>query len=340
MALARLSRKPLAATTHGTTNAAKGYAIGISAAFVLSLTGIFIALASRRHGVPALVIAVWRDVFTCMAIGSALLVRAPRLLAVHRKDMGFLAVNGAILAVFNIFWTLSVVKNGAAAATLLVYSSGGFTVILERILRGERIGPFKAAAIAASLLGAALVSGAFGGSGKAPDPIGIATGLASGLAYAVYSLVGKGGARRGLSPWTSVCWSFGVAALLLLALRALPAGLVPAQAIGKGELFMPGRPAEAWLILVLLAAGPTALGFGLYNLSLGYLPAGTANLLASLEPVFTTVVAWSFLGERLGISAAIGAACTLGAVGLLWLADASTRKGDCPPASAVSAPRS
>jgi drug/metabolite transporter (DMT)-like permease len=303
-----------------------GYSIGFAAAAVLSLTGIFIALVSRRHGATALVIAFWRDAFTASFIAGVLALRSPRLLQLGRGDLAFLAGNGLVLALFNTLWTLSVVRNGAAAATFLVYSSGGFTVLLGRLLLGERIGPAKAVAVAASLAGAALVSGVFSGEAFASDPAGVAAGLASGLAYAVYSLVGKGGARRGLSPWTSVCYSFGFAALLLLALRLLPEGLIPASALGKGELFLPGRGAEAWLLLGILAAGPTALGFGLYNASLARLPAGTANLLASTEPLFTTIVAWAFLGERLGAAALTGGALILGAVVLLGLGEGAIRR--------------
>ena len=298
---------------------ASGYALAIVATAFLSLTGILIALVSRRHGVPALVIAFWRDVFASAALGLFLALKAPRLLKVGGRDLRYLAANGAVLAVFNILWTLSVVRNGAAAATLLVYSSGGFTVLLGRLLFRERIGLAKAAAVAASLAGAALVSGFFAQGAAAADALGVVAGLASGLAYAAYSLVGKGGARRGISPWTNVCYSFGTAALFLLAARGLPAGILPAGAVGSGELFLPDRPAEAWGLLVLLAALPTALGFGLYNASLAVLPAGTANLLASTEPIFAAAMAYAFLGERLGPEALWGGALILAAVLLLGL---------------------
>jgi drug/metabolite transporter (DMT)-like permease len=300
---------------------AGGYAIGILAAAVLSLTGILIALVSTRHGVAALVIAFWRDSFTSVSIAAALALFAPRLLVVRRGNIGFLAVNGLVLAGFNILWTLSVVRNGAAAATLLVYSSGGFTVLLGALFLSERVGAFKAAAVAVSLAGSALVSGIFSqGTGNA-DILGIASGLGSGLAYAVYSLVGKTGSRRGLSPWTSVCYTFAHAALILAALRLLPPSLMPDSMIGRGTLFLPGKPAEAWILLAALAAGPTAIGFGLYNASLGRLPAGTANLIASMEPVFTAVIAYAFLDERLGAAAAAGGFLILAAVVLLWLGD-------------------
>ena len=41
------------------------------------------------------------------------------------------------------------------------------------------------------------------------------------------------------------------------------------------------------------------LGFGLYNVSLGYLPSSVANLIVTLEPAFTAVIAYFLFGERL-----------------------------------------
>ena len=50
-------------------------------------------------------------------------------------------------------------------------------------------------------------------------------------------------------------------------------------------------------MLLALAAGPTLLGFGLYNISLKTLPLAVANLILSLELVFTAVIAYFLLGK-------------------------------------------
>ena len=72
-----------------------------------------------------------------------------------------------------------------------------------------------------------------------------------------------------------------------------------------------------WGVLFLLAAGPTLVGFGLYNISLGYLPASVANLIITLEPVFTAIIAAAFLGERLNAVQIAGGVLILGGVALL-----------------------
>ena len=52
-------------------------------------------------------------------------------------------------------------------------------------------------------------------------------------------------------------------------------------------------------MLFLVAAGPTLAGFGLYNVSLTYLPSSVANLVLTLEPAFTAVIAYFLLDEQM-----------------------------------------
>jgi drug/metabolite transporter (DMT)-like permease len=69
--------------------------------------------------------------------------------------------------------------------------------------------------------------------------------------------------------------------------------------------------------LFILAAGPTLIGFGLYNVSLGMLPSSTANLILTLEPVITAITAYFLLNERLTALELIGSGMILGALILL-----------------------
>ena len=69
--------------------------------------------------------------------------------------------------------------------------------------------------------------------------------------------------------------------------------------------------------MILLAAGPTVAGFGLYNSSLGLLPASVANLILTTEPVFTAVLAYFLLGEQLTRLQIGGSVLILGGVLLL-----------------------
>ena len=62
------------------------------------------------------------------------------------------------------------------------------------------------------------------------------------------------------------------------------------------------------------------MGFGLYNISMQVLPASIANLIATSEPVFTSIFAFLLFGERLGSVELIGGFLIIGGVLLLRLA--------------------
>lgn len=60
-----------------------------------------------------------------------------------------------------------------------------------------------------------------------------------------------------------------------------------------------GNSISGWGILFILGVAPTLGGFGFYTMSMRLIPAISANLVATLEPVFTAIWAYFFLGELL-----------------------------------------
>ena len=68
-------------------------------------------------------------------------------------------------------------------------------------------------------------------------------------------------------------------------------------------LFVEGIPqfsGRSWLIVLWLAVVNTALGYMLYNHSLRELTALEINMIMNLSPLFTALLSWFMLGERLG----------------------------------------
>jgi drug/metabolite transporter (DMT)-like permease len=287
------------AATSNQSNLTRGYALAMISAAVLSTTAILIRHLTQAYHMPPLVLAFWRDGFVALTLLPVLGLLRPALLHVQRKHLPFLIAYGLALATFNALWTLSVALNGAAISTVLVYCSAGFTALLGWWLLREGLGWTKLVAIALSLGGCVLVSGALDPAIWRVNLVGILTGVLSGLFYAIYSLMGRSASQRGLNPWTTLLSTFGFAAVFLLFLNLLPARLLPGTAAHPADLFWLGNALPGWGLLFLLAAGPTVAGFGLYNISLGHLPSSVANLIVTLEPAFTAVIAYFLLGERL-----------------------------------------
>jgi drug/metabolite transporter (DMT)-like permease len=153
--------------------------------------------------------------------------------------------------------------------------------------------------------------------------IGVITGLISGLALAMYSLMGKAATLRLINPWSTLLYIFAGAAAILLVINLTSLG----QSIGlaHADLLWLGRALTAWTVLVILAIGPTIGGFGLYIVSLGYLPASVANLIATLEPVFTAILAYLLLAERLSAVQLLGSALVAAGIVLLRIQERNVK---------------
>lgn len=280
-------------------NLSRGYAIALISAVILSTTAIFIRHLTQTYQIPSLVLAFWRDGFVVLTLLPVLGLLRSRLLRVERRHLTYLMFFGFVLAIFNALWTLSVSLNGAAISTVLVYCSAGFTAILGWWFLKEGLNRVKILAIILSLGGCVLVSGALNPQAWRFNLLGILTGITSGLAYAIYTLMGRSASERGLNPWTTLFYTFAFATIFLLAFNFLPVEQIPGKATHPGDLLWLGSALNGWAILFLLAAGPTMTGFGLYNVSLSYLPSSVVNLIVTLEPAITVVIAYFLLGEYL-----------------------------------------
>jgi len=299
------------------SNLARGYAIALLSAIILSTTAIFIRYLTQTYAMPPLVLAFWRDGFVAITLLPIFGLLYPFLFHVQRRHLLYLAIYGLMLAVFNALWTLSVALNGAAISTVLVYSSAAFTALFGWRFLKERLGWPKILAVALSLGGCILVSGTLDPEVWRVNLIGILAGILSGLWYTIYSLMGRSAAQRGLNPWTTLFYTFAFAAIFLLVFNLLPGGYFPGTAILPADLFWLGYALAGWGILFLLAAGPTVLGFGLYNVSLSLLPSSVANLILTLEPASTTFIAYLFLGERLTLVQIVGSLMIVSGVAFL-----------------------
>lgn len=276
-----------------------GYPLAVASAAILATTAIFIRHLTLTYEIPALVLATWRDGFVAITLVMVFVLFRPRLLLAGRQHLRYLIVYGLVLAVFNSLWTQSVVLNGAAVSTVLAYCSAGFTAILARLLLNERLDFIKLLSVFFSLSGSVLVANALDPLAWSANMTGILIGIFSGLCYAAYSLMGRSAAQRGLNSWTTILYTFGFATLFLVLFNLLLGDIFPGAASTPADFLWLGQDWQGWVILFLLAAGPTVMGFGLYNKSMTYLPSSVANIILTLEPVFTTILAYFLFKEVL-----------------------------------------
>ncbi len=309
----------------------KGYLIALTGTTLWSSTAIFIRFLIENNQLPPLILAFWRELFVSLAMLLVLALFRPSFLRLPRIYIPYFVAYGLVLMIFNATWTISVALNGAAVATVLCYSSPALTALIAWRLWREPLGARMIVAVTLSLLGCIVLSGAYSPAQWDLNPVGIAIGLASGLMYAGYSIFGKGASHRAINPWSTLTYTFAFAtAFLFILLQAPLSHWTPAMrgVGGMPELFWLGSDRTGWVILLILALGPTIGGYGLYNVSLTYLPASVANLIASLEPPLTAVLAFFLLGERMTGIQIIGSLMIIFGVVLLRLG--SNREGGKP----------
>ena len=297
----------------------RGYLSGVSATVFLSFTGILISYLNKTYNLPSLVLAFWRDSFAVIGLIVAFTLFSRGRFRLDVSYWKFFVLYGLTLAIFNSMWTFSVQFNGAAVATVLAYSSPAITAILSHLLFKEEINQVKLISIVLSLLGTALVSGAADPSAWKVNSLGILFGLLTGFLYACYSLVGKTAANKSIDPWTTMLYSFGNA-IVFLFLFNLIMNTLGRQSLFANFLWL-GTSFSGWGILFFLGIGPTIGGFGLYLVTLNYLPATVANLIAALEPALTAIWAYFLLHEQLTLIQLIGSVLVVASVILLRLGE-------------------
>ncbi|MCP4902453.1 MAG: DMT family transporter [bacterium] len=317
----------------GTTNCDQptiGYAAALTAVVFLSFTAILIRHIYLLYEVQPLVLAFWRAFFVPCTVVPFIVVLRPTLLRPGSRNLPFLAAHGLILATFNALWTISVVLNGAAVATVLVYSSAAFTALLGHWLLHERLDVGRFIVIGLCLTGCILVSGAWSPVVWSVTPIATLVGVLSGLSYAAYSLMGRTASLRGLNPWSTLAYTFCFAAMILLFANLVGGDAVPGAAAHSTDLFALGNAWHGWGFVFLLAAGPTVIGFGLYNVSLTHLAASVANLVVTLEPVLTGILAFLLLDEVLTATQLVGSTLIVVGVAILRIQEGRRSHGHLP----------
>ncbi len=295
----------------------RGFVLASFSALMLASTSIIIRYLTETYHIPTLVLAFWRDVLATLILVIILLIFQPRLMRVERQFLPLLALYGLVFAFFNGLWVESVALNGAAIATVLVYSSTAFTVLLARWLLKEALNWAKNLAVILSLLGITLVSGLIDPAAWQTNFVGVLVGVLCGLSYAIYTMMGRSAAQRGVNPWTAILYSFAFATVFLFLFNLVPGKYFVGGTMQFRDLGWLGFDPVAWGIMFLLAAGPTLAGFGVFNVSLGYLPSSVVNLVMCTEPVFVVIFAYIFLKEQLTLVEVFGSVLILSGVILL-----------------------
>ena len=284
----------------------RGYLIVLSGTVIWALTGIVIKILLTSYGMETLTMAFWRVLIVTVFMFAALLLLDAKLLRVAPRDLGLFVVYGLIgIGVHQIVWISSVQYNGAAVATVIIYTAPALVAVVAARFMREGMPHAKFLALVLTITGCALVARVYDARQIELNAVGLAVGIGSACTFATYSLLGRLATRR-YSPWTALFYAFLFGTLFLLPIDLALGKLMPAQLAPDG-----------WGWLVFLALVPTLGGFAAYTIGLSHLPASVASILAAFEPVTTAIIAFFVFGETLEPLQLIGAGLILASVILL-----------------------
>ncbi|MFW6205919.1 MAG: DMT family transporter, partial [Gemmatimonadota bacterium] len=186
-----------------------GAAMVLGAASLWGSLGLFGRLAFE-HGVTPLQLASARAALAFVGVIPLAALR-PRSLRVHRSDLPLLVAYGAIsVGVFYYVYLEAVDRAPLAVAAALLYTAPGWVVAIAWSMGWEPVRWRRLLPLAMVLFGAFLVTDAIrvlaGGQGLGAAGIGF--GLASGVTYALYTVLGKR-VRRRYSVTTTILYAYG-----------------------------------------------------------------------------------------------------------------------------------
>lgn len=270
---------------------ALGLAMVLGAAVLWGLLGVLSA-GLLSLGVAASEIGFWRAVLGGGAfLAHALAARRLRPLPgrVAAATVAFAAIG---VSLFYVALVSSIDAGGVSLAFVLLYTAPAWVTLLAGPVLGERADARQWLLAGVAVAGVALVSVARG-EGVTPSFAAVAWGLAAGLSYASYYLLGKR-----LMAHQPPVQLYGLA----LPLGAL--GIAP-------FVTWSAKPPAAWALLAAAALVSTYLAYLLYGLGLRRATASRAVLVATVEPIVAGGLAWAVFGERLGGLGLFGAALVL-----------------------------
>lgn len=226
----------------------------------------------------------------------------PRWRQIGGSNTGALA-----LFLYAIAFSYAYLELAAGTGALLLFAAVQFGMLGWAIGKGDRPGSFEWVGFGVAIL--FLVQLVMPGL-TAPDPVSAALMVVAGLAWAAYTLMGRGSA----SPLVDTGGNF---------LRCLPIALL----LILPGLFEQTTSLAGWLFAIASGALASGLGYAIWYSVLPALERSTAAYVQLTVPAIAAAGGVIFISEPLTLRLVLCSVGILGGVGLtLWGADQRRRK--------------
>lgn len=274
----------------------KGVAYGLMAlAAIMWATSGTLTVLALDAGAKVMQVTVFAGVFTTIILLPMIAAFDPKSLRIKKEDFlplfAFSLITGTF---FSIAWYMCVDLTGVATAVILLYAYPSIVTVASVFLLKERMTRGKAIALPLTFIGCVLVAGAKDlEEGFSFNMIGVALGLYTALAGAVYYIWGKKFLDK---------YSANTVILYMTAL-SLPGIVILANPIA---IFDNPISTDAWMYIFAIGLFPGTIGFVVSMVALNHIEASKASIVASIEPVAAVVIAFLVLSDQLTLLQGVG----------------------------------
>jgi drug/metabolite transporter (DMT)-like permease len=311
---------------------AVGYALTLAAAAFFAVNGTVSTLALDA-GIPATRLTALRCTGAAVALLAVLAVVAPGRLRITWRELPFLAVFGVVgVALTQFLYYLAIGRMPVGIALVFEMTAPVFIALYVWLVRREQVRGRLWLALLLSLSGLVLVAEVWRDGGSL-DPVGVLAALLAALCLATYYLMGERGTTT-RDPVALTCWSF-VAAAIFWSVAApwwrFDAGVLAERVpVSIGSLEVP-----LWVLVVWIVVLGAVVPFWLSIAALRHLAPTAAGLVATVEPVFASIVAWLWLEQVLSTWQVAGGAVVLTGIVLAQTARTAGSRSPLPETPAA-----
>jgi drug/metabolite transporter (DMT)-like permease len=289
-----------------------GYAMIVSAAVLFAVNGT-VSKVVLQSGISSVELTQARA--TGGFLGFALLLAATRRrsLRLTRRELPYLVVFGiAGVALVQWLYFVSIGRLPIGIALLIEYIAPILIALWAWAVFKETIRRRIWVALVLAVGGLAIVVEVW--SGVTLDGLGVAASLAAAVAYAVYVLMAER-AVRWRDPASLTAYGFLFAGIFWAVVQPwwrFPAGRLDDSVSLLGHLERFELP--VWLLLLYVIVAGTMVTFLLVAAALRHISATRVGIVAMLEPVGASAVAYAWLGESFGTAQLVGGGIVLTAI--------------------------
>ena len=289
-----------------------GYAMVATAAALFAVNGS-VSKVVLDSGLSSVDLAQIRA--SCAALGLLafpLAFARPNLRVTGRELLFLVAFGVAGVALVQWLYFVAIHNLPVGIALLIEFTAPLFVALFARFVYRELIRRRIWVAVALCITGLALVVEVW--AGVAFSTVGVTAALGGAFGLTAYLLMAER-ERRDRDAVSLSFYGFLFAALfwaLVQPLWQFPWHVLDDTVSLQGNLAE--RTAPVWVLVGFIVVIGTMVTFSLLTGALRHVSATRASIVATLEPVLATVVAWLWLGETFGTAQLVGGAVVLAGI--------------------------